>query len=140
MDRGVIRGRNLKLVVAIVQPTTQSEVNEDRLTTLRKRAEVDSKSCIIFVTHEPSEMKRSMARLGSIMGELATTFYREEGRRVKLRIEKKTYSSLELSVRYNFKVAVYAEFRRDWVAALKFYETAYSLLQEVLGLSVIYIR
>jgi hypothetical protein len=43
-------------------------------------------------------------RLGSIMGELATTFYREEGRRVKLRIEKKTYSSLELSVRYNFKV------------------------------------
>jgi hypothetical protein len=26
------------------------------------------------------------------------------------------------------------------VAALKFYETAYSLLQEVLGLSVIYIR
>jgi hypothetical protein len=100
----VIRGRNLKLVVAIVQPTTQSEVNEDRLTTLRKRAEVDSKSCIIFVTHEPSEMKRSMARLGSIMGELATTFYREEGRRVKLRIEKKTYSSLELSVRYNFKV------------------------------------
>lgn len=135
MDRGVIRGRNLKLVVAIVQPTTQSkhihatltlwwecaevhktvvlvtlmlgehhkfsvtlclhfhhwtffdwlingdwgwfkflivtslailtagEVNEDRLTALRKRAEVDSKSCIIFVTHEPSEMKRSMARL-----------------------------------------------------------------------------
>lgn len=37
------------------------------------------------------------------MGELATTFYREEGRRVKLRVEKKSYSSLELSVRYNFK-------------------------------------
>ncbi len=42
---------------------TAGEVNEDRLTALRKRAEVDSKSCIIFVTHEPSEMKRSMARL-----------------------------------------------------------------------------
>jgi hypothetical protein len=37
------------------------------------------------------------------MGELATIFYREEGRRVKLRVEKKSYSSLELSVRYNFK-------------------------------------
>jgi hypothetical protein len=34
------------------------------------------------------------------------------------------------------QIAVYAEFRRDWVAALKFYETAYSLLQEVLGLSL----
>jgi hypothetical protein len=42
---------------------TAGEVNEDWLTALRKRAEVDSKSCIIFVTHEPSEMKRSMARL-----------------------------------------------------------------------------
>lgn len=39
------------------------------------------------------------------MGELATTFYREEGRRVKLRVEKKSYSSLELSVRYNFKAS-----------------------------------
>lgn len=40
------------------------------------------------------------------MGELGTTFYREEGRRVKLRVEKKSYSSLELSVRYNFKACV----------------------------------
>jgi hypothetical protein len=30
-----------------------------------------------------------------------------------------------------FQVAVYAEFRRDWVEVLKFYEAAYSLLQEV---------
>lgn len=37
------------------------------------------------------------------MGELATAYYKEEGRRVKMRIEKKSYSSLELSVRYNFK-------------------------------------
>jgi hypothetical protein len=116
------------------------EVNEERLTSLRKRAEVDSKCCIVFVTHEPSELRRSMARLGSILGELAKNFYIEEGRRVKSRIEKRTYSSLELSVRYNFKVAVYAEFRRDWVVALKSYETAYSLLQEVLGLSVVHIR
>lgn len=39
------------------------EVNEERLTSLRKRAEVDSKCCIVFVTHEPSELRRSMARL-----------------------------------------------------------------------------
>ena len=39
---------------------------------------------------------------------------------------------LSLSV---VQIAIYAEFRRDWVAALKFYETAYSLLQEVRRLS-----
>ncbi|KAL3675158.1 hypothetical protein R1sor_025106 [Riccia sorocarpa] len=129
--KGVIRGRNIKLVVAVVQPSVLGDMNEDRLTALRKRAEVDAKNCLTFVTHE-SELKRSLLRLGSVMGELASMYYRDEGRRVKLRIEKKAYSSLELSVRYNFKVAVYAEFRRDWVTALKFYETAYSLLQEVI--------
>lgn len=34
------------------------------------------------------------------------------------------------------QVAVFAEFRRDWVTALKFYETAYSLLLEVLLLII----
>ncbi|KAG6552262.1 hypothetical protein Mapa_006112 [Marchantia paleacea] len=130
--KGVIRGRNIKLVVAVVQPSLNGEMNEDRLTALRKRAEIDPKNCLIFITHDPGELKRSLLRLGSIMGELASMYYRDEGRRVKLRIEKKTYSSIELSVRYNFKVAVYAEFRRDWVTALKFYETSYSLLQEVI--------
>jgi hypothetical protein len=38
------------------------------------------------------------------VGELAANYYREEGRRIKTRIEKKAYSSPELSVRYNFKV------------------------------------
>ncbi|CAM6085659.1 unnamed protein product [Calypogeia fissa] len=129
--KNVIRGRNTKLVIAIVQPTLSGDVNEDRLTALRKRAEIDAKNCLVFITGDPTELKRSLSRLGSVMGELANIYYRDEGRRVKLRLEKKTYSSVELSVRYNFKVAVFAEFRRDWVTALKFYETAYSLLLEV---------
>jgi hypothetical protein len=39
------------------------EVNEERLSALRKRAEVDAKCCIVFITHEPSELRRSLARL-----------------------------------------------------------------------------
>lgn len=42
-------------------------------------------------------------RLGNVLGELMTLFYKEEGRRIKVRLEKKTFSSVELSVRYNFK-------------------------------------
>ncbi|KAJ7556794.1 hypothetical protein O6H91_05G099000 [Diphasiastrum complanatum] len=129
--KNVIRGRNIKLVMVIVQPTLHGDMNEDRLVAFRKRAEVDSRNCLTFISHDPTELKRSLSRLGSVLGELSTNFYREEGRRVKLRIDKRSYSSLDLSVRYNFKVAVYAEFRRDWVAALKFYETAYTQLQEV---------
>lgn len=135
--KNVIRGRNTKLVIVIVQPTLLSgDAVEDRLMALRKRAEVDAKYFLSFISQEPSEQKRSLARLGSILGELATMFYKEEGRRIRLRLEKRTFSSIELGVRYNFKVAVYAEFRRDWVEALKFYEAAYTLLQEVVPIEL----
>lgn len=43
-------------------------------------------------------------RLGSIFAELANTYYRDEGRKIKTRIEKKSFSSIELNVRYCFKV------------------------------------
>ncbi|KAG6554217.1 hypothetical protein Mapa_004133 [Marchantia paleacea] len=128
----VIRGRNTKLVIAVVQPSLKGEINETRMTVLRKRAELDAKNCFVFISHDPGELKRSLLRLGSIMGELANQYYKEEGRRIQNRIERKSYSSVELSVRYSFKVAVYAEFRRKWVKALKFYEIAYSLLQEII--------
>lgn len=130
--KNIIRGRNTKLVVVVVQSTfSNGDVVEDRMLALRKRAEVDPKYLLTFVSQELSEQKRSLARVGSILAESVNTFYREEGRRIKLRLEKRTFSSIELSVRYNFKVAVYAEFRRDWVESLKSYETAYSLLQEI---------
>jgi hypothetical protein len=37
---------------------------------------------------------------------LSGVYYREEGRRVKQRIEKKNVSSVELIVRYCFKVCI----------------------------------
>ncbi|KAI5057496.1 hypothetical protein GOP47_0027511 [Adiantum capillus-veneris] len=132
--KNMMRGRNTKLIVVVVQPTVSSgDAVEERMMTLRKRAEVNAKCFLTFISQEPSEQKRSLARLGNILGELVTLFYKDEGRRIKLRMETKAFSSNELSVRYNFKVAVYAEFRRDWVEALKYYESAYALLQEVVS-------
>lgn len=43
-------------------------------------------------------------RLWSAFGELANTYYRDEGRRIRARLEKKNYTSVELNVRYCFKV------------------------------------
>jgi hypothetical protein len=59
-----------------------------------------------------------VCRLGSILGELAKNFYIEEGRRVKSRIEKRTYSSLELSVRYNFKACFLPIFLQEIILLL----------------------
>nr|DAD46481.1 TPA_asm: hypothetical protein HUJ06_016418 [Nelumbo nucifera] len=133
--RAVVRGRNIKLTVVVVQSFDKDEVSEDRMIALRKRAEIDSKYLLTFVQKSSSDLKHSLNRLGSIVAELANTYYRDEGRRVKTCIEKKSFSSVDLNIRYCFKVAVYAEFRRDWGEALRFYEDAYRALREIIGTS-----
>ncbi|GAB4847648.1 hypothetical protein Ancab_026709 [Ancistrocladus abbreviatus] len=132
--KAVIRPRNIKLVVVVVQ-SASDDANEDRMNALRKRAEVDSKYIIIFSLNDESELKQSLNRLGILFAELINVYYRDEGRRIKTRIEKKNFSSVDLCIRYCFKVAVYAEFRRDWVEALKFYEDAYHTLREIIATS-----
>ncbi|KAK9284885.1 hypothetical protein L1049_024066 [Liquidambar formosana] len=133
--KAVIRGRNIKLLLIVVQSTSTDDISEDRMIALRKRAEVDSKYIIMIIPNDASELKESLNRLGGAFAELATTYYKDEGRRIKTRIEKKSFNSIELNIRYCFKVAVYAEFRRDWAEALRFYEDAYHTLREMIGTS-----
>uniref|UniRef100_A0A5B7A4W4 Putative trafficking protein particle complex subunit 11 n=1 Tax=Davidia involucrata TaxID=16924 RepID=A0A5B7A4W4_DAVIN len=134
--KAVIRGRNIKLVlVVVVQSTYKDDISEDRMIALRKRAEVDSKYLINFVPNDAPDLQQSLIRLGNTFAELANTYYRDEGRRIKTRLERKSSSSIELNIRYCFKVAVYAEFRRDWVESLRLYEDAYHILREMIGTS-----
>ena len=45
-----------------------------------------------------------ICRLENVFAELCSSFYKEEGRRIKARIEKRNFCSVELSIRYCFKV------------------------------------
>ncbi|XP_073270024.1 uncharacterized protein [Primulina huaijiensis] len=134
--KATVRGRNIKLVVVVVaQSGRKVDSGEDRMITLRKRADVDAKNLIVFVPDDHLELQQSLSRLGNAIGELANIYYRDEGRRIKTRLEKKNFSSMEFNVCYCFKVAVYAEFRRDWLEALRMYEDAYHALREMVGTS-----
>ncbi|KAK7346263.1 hypothetical protein VNO80_20778 [Phaseolus coccineus] len=133
--KAVIRGRNIKFAVVVVVNNNADEISEDRMIALRKRAEVDAKYVVVLDPNDTANLKVSLHRLASTFSELAVAYYREEGRRIKQRIEKKTVNSVELIVRYCFKVAVYAEFRSDWTEALKFYEEAYHTLREIVGVT-----
>ncbi|KAL5063542.1 hypothetical protein RYX36_025279 [Vicia faba] len=133
--KSVIRARNIKLVVVLVHTNANDEVSEDRMIALRKRAELEAKYVVILNPNNDSEFQSSLNRLASIFSELSGVYYKEEGKRVKQRIEKKNVSAVELIVRYCFKVAVYAEFRSDWTEALKFYEEAYHTLREIVGVT-----
>ncbi|XP_010466357.1 PREDICTED: trafficking protein particle complex subunit 11-like isoform X1 [Camelina sativa] len=133
--KSVIRPKNIKLVVVVVQSSPHEELSEDRLVALRKRAELDSKYVLFFNSSIDSELSVSLSRIASAFAELALAYYKEEGRRIKSRVERRSSNSPDLNVRYCFKVAVYAEFRRDWGEALKFYEDAYHSLHEMIGAS-----
>ncbi|XP_078438655.1 trafficking protein particle complex subunit-like protein [Wolffia australiana] len=132
--KAAIRGRDAKLVVVIVRSSARDEVSEDQLTTLRKRAEIDSKFVITMVQSDFAVGRsKSLQRLGSLFAELANAYYREEGRKIKTRIDKKSFSCSEFHIRYCFKAAVFAEFRREWAEALKCYTDAYTALYEMVG-------
>ncbi|QCD82178.1 trafficking protein particle complex subunit 11 [Vigna unguiculata] len=133
--KALIRGKSIKFAVVVVVSSNADEISEDRMIALRKRAEVDAKYVIVLNPNDTANLKVSLHRLASTFSELAVAYYREEGRRIKHRIEKKNANSVELIVRYCFKVAVYAEFRSDWTEALKFYEEAYHTLREIVGVT-----
>ncbi|XP_054821868.1 uncharacterized protein LOC129320434 isoform X1 [Prosopis cineraria] len=133
--KAVIRARNIKLAIVVLRSDAREEISEDRMIALRKRAEVDSKYVLMFNPNDSSELKNSIGRLANTFAELASTYYSDEGKRIRLRIERKSVSPVELIIRYCFKVAVYAEFRNDWVEALKYYEEAYHTLREIVGVS-----
>ncbi|XP_021804548.1 trafficking protein particle complex subunit 11 [Prunus avium] len=136
--KALLRGRNIKLVVVVVCSNPNDEISEDQMVAVRKRADVDAKYLLTFYQNPDgdgngSQLKESLYRLGSVFVELASKYYRDEGRRIKARIERKSSNPPELNSRYSFKVAVYAEFRRDWVEALRFYEDAYHTLRELIA-------
>ncbi|CAN0898699.1 Trafficking protein particle complex subunit 11 [Linum grandiflorum] len=139
--RNVMRPKNIKLVVVVVVPpsfyTSSSDeiISEDRMAALRKRAELDAKQVVFFNSADELQLKESLNKLASTLAELAATYYREEGRRIKARVEKKNINTIQLNIRSCFKVAVYAEFRRDWAEALRFYEDAYSMLRQMVSTS-----
>ncbi|XP_062222206.1 uncharacterized protein LOC133921381 [Phragmites australis] len=133
--KSVIQGKNTKLVVVLLQAQAGDELSEDVIVALRKRAEIDSKHLVVLVEHDEIERNKSLNKLKNVFAELCSAFYKEEGRRIKARIEKRNFASVELSIRYCFKVAVYAEFRRDWPEALKFYEEGIRVLREMIGTS-----
>ncbi|TVU28245.1 hypothetical protein EJB05_19755 [Eragrostis curvula] len=133
--KSVIQGKNTKLVVVLVQSQAGDELSEDVTVALRKRAEIDSKHLVVLVENDETEWNRSLNKLKNVFTELCSAFYKEEGRRIKARIEKRNFASVELSIRYCFKVAIYAEFRRDWPEALKFYEEGVRVLREMIATS-----
>ncbi|PQQ15276.1 trafficking protein particle complex subunit 11 [Prunus yedoensis var. nudiflora] len=104
------------------------EISVDQMVAVRKRADVDAKYLLTFYQNpdgdsDGSQLKESLYSLGSVFVELASKYYRDEGRRIKARIERKSSNPSELNIRY----------LPDWAEALRFYEDAYHTLRELIA-------
>ncbi|KAJ0040188.1 hypothetical protein Pint_28761 [Pistacia integerrima] len=134
--KAVIRPRNIKFLVVIIVKDGD-DINEDRFIALRKRAELDAKYILTFNPNDASQLRHSLNRHATPLPffYLFIFYFKDEGKRIKTRVEKKSINSIDFNIRHCFKAAVYAEFRRDWAEALRLYEDAYHILREMIGTS-----
>jgi hypothetical protein len=65
--KSVIRPKNIKLVVVVVQSSPHEDISDDRLVALRKRAELDSKYVLFFNSSIVSELTLSLSRYVSLL-------------------------------------------------------------------------
>lgn len=143
--RSVLASTNYKtrLVVVLLGdgPLSLSEV-EDRFNNIRRATGIDGKS-IYFLPHDssPTEVGEFVSSVLSSLHPICVEYYRDlskHARRKRNRnvvpqptVQPGTSHVLSLqgwNVRYEFKLAVFAEFRQEMDAACRNYETAYETL------------
>ncbi|GAM28614.1 hypothetical protein SAMD00019534_117900 [Acytostelium subglobosum LB1] len=118
-----IKARNVKLMVIIVTSTPNIEMNDERFTIIRRRADIDPK---YFMFLNKVEIKGFVQKWEKLAMELSDQHYKECSS--KSQISKSTHPFL--LIRYHFKIAYYSEFRVDMNTSLKYYSFAYHSLKD----------
>ncbi|XP_059377909.1 trafficking protein particle complex subunit 11 [Carassius carassius] len=133
--RTSLQGRNTKVAVVLIQKKTPLPPGEDLVASERASAlcgacDLSGKS--LFVLPHTDHLVGYIIRLENAFYEHAQTYYYNEIRRVKSHKEflNKTTHQL-LFVRHQFKMGFFSELKQDTQNALKYYRTAYSLVQEL---------
>eukprot|EP01116_Phalansterium_solitarium_P006941 TRINITY_DN1937_c0_g1_i2.p1 TRINITY_DN1937_c0_g1~~TRINITY_DN1937_c0_g1_i2.p1 ORF type:complete len:1217 (+),score=224.88 TRINITY_DN1937_c0_g1_i2:112-3762(+) len=158
-----LRPRGIKLLVVIVHPApgsfgegvvTGTAAWEDKLSNVRRRTELDSKQVVSLSRDGPSSGGISEAgwlRVERLVVELAQQHYKDAAGRLKRdpplpstgassgsvsvtgNSSAVAAASVAMLVRQHFKMAYYAELRREPRAALKYYNSAYQYVKELVA-------
>lgn len=130
LKRG-LSGRECRVVLILVQQiddvgVAPVGVTDERLASLRKRLETDSKGLLLLRARDITRGSSVLAKLESSVRTYALEYYKAQSKRVKKYKKALSKSSHQLlHVRYSFKIAHYYEFRRYTTKVLQHYETAY---------------
>ncbi|TAQ89462.1 hypothetical protein B7494_g2219 [Chlorociboria aeruginascens] len=140
-------GYKSRLIVGLLseKPLSQSLDIEERLNNIRKATGLDSKTSLFFLPSQSSsvEIQAFVETIMSAIYPLCIEYYRELSKRFRKKRSRttipsptvppttgtsKTLSSQGWNVRYDFKSGVFAEFRQEMDAAVRFYESGYDIL------------
>ncbi|KAL7951862.1 Gryzun, putative trafficking through Golgi domain-containing protein [Trichoderma barbatum] len=150
-------GYKTRLVVIIfgdeaAKTTLTAEVIQDRLEGIRRGTGLDPKSIFYIPSQESrQELKRVMDSILALLYNTAIEYYRDLGRHARKKRSRgivpqptlpptsgtsQTLSLPDWNFRYDFKSAIFAEFRQEIDAAIRSFEQAYEILlgQDVLDI------
>lgn len=143
----------LAVIILVDQTSPSAEGVQERLDNIRKGAGLDPKSFFSIPTHSSQEdlERTSDNALVTIYGQ-ALEYYRDLGRHARKKRGRgvvpqptvpptsgtsQTLSLFGWNVRYDFKSAIFAEYRQEMDVALRSYEQAYETLLSAEILEVI---
>lgn len=150
-------GYKTRLVVIILgdqeaRATLTAEVIQDRLEYIRRGTGLDPKSIFYIPSQDTQvELKRVMDSILTLLYNTAIEYYRDLGRHARKKRSRgvvpqptlpptsgtsQTLSLPDWNFRYDFKSAIFAEFRQEIDAAVRSFEQAYEILlgQDVLDI------
>lgn len=108
------------------------DVYEDRINSVKKRFQIDSRNLIVLTAGDMiAPGSSTVRRLSKTIREFSTSFYASHAKRVR-NIEKSLRATdFILIARYNFKVSFLSEFQGQSARALRHYRTAYAALTTI---------
>ncbi|KAG9304758.1 hypothetical protein G9A89_003932 [Geosiphon pyriformis] len=147
------RGIRFAAVVILKQQHIDDPTIEERLGSIRRGCGLEQKnSFFVLPPTAQSELQNFTTNLQKSLYEVTLGYYREHGKRVKKKrsrlpspasigyvphsADQSRNTPLPLGVqgwmiRYDYKMAAFAEFRQEMDTALRYYESAYNLLLDM---------
>jgi len=142
--------RGAGIVVGVVQEHDSGELPPERITGICHNLSLEPRMLLSVVAKLPPGLQQedlprmqrevSLRSLGQLVHEQCSLYYQRRAQGVvNKQSERMATAAMDkrhmpvLSARTSIKLAVYAEFRQDWKAAVQEYQAAYGHLKQVTG-------
>ncbi|GAA5897386.1 hypothetical protein JCM8208_003259 [Rhodotorula glutinis] len=131
------RGTKLAVVLLCSRELLDDPALDLRLSLIRRQSGLDSRASLFVISPVPhAEVANFCASLEQELYPAALDYYREHGRRVRRKRTRQAPPGAALSdrgwtVRYDYKLALFAEMRSEIEVSLKHYEDCYDALVDL---------